>query len=322
MLHVTSGDTAADSIRRALLGGIVLPWHDVLHEGPVPMGLRGEALRRERAAFLASLSHGDAQRIERLLQQRDEVLASFALHDEVVFWFEPDLFDQLQLLQVLEHFAAAERGEVLLTLVETAPADAAAPTGLADLEPPQVAARFADRMLVSEEQIELAAFAWQAFRAPDPTLIERLRGMDLSALPHLSSAFLRHLEQFPSTRSGLGRTERCVLHALSAGARTEADLYRLQAEQEERPYIGRTVFRWYLDLLAAGEQPAIAIDSAAGDESALFRLTERGHHYADGSADFVAENGIDRWWGGVHQHGRSARWRWNETKGHLHSDAR
>jgi hypothetical protein len=31
-----------------------------------------------------------------------------------------------------------------------------------------------------------------------------------------------------------------------------------------------------------------------------------------GEADHVALNGIDRWVGGVHLHGRAARWRWDE----------
>ncbi len=36
MLHLTNGDSAADLIREAGIGGKVLPWRDVLHMGPVP----------------------------------------------------------------------------------------------------------------------------------------------------------------------------------------------------------------------------------------------------------------------------------------------
>lgn len=319
MLHVTSGDAAADSIRRAQLGGIVLPWHDVLHEGPVRMGLGIEALRRERAAFLASLTRGDGARIERLLQQRDDILASFDLHEEVVLWFEADLFDQLQLLQVLERFAAGERADVMLKLVDPAVmAEAGSARSLGELDSPEIERLFRERTWVSEDQVELSCFAWQAFRAPDPTFIERLRGMDLSILPHVSAAFARHLEQFPSVRSGLGRTERAVLRALCAGERSEAELFRAQAEQEERPFLGATVFRWYLAGMAAGEKPAITLTDD-GDGGWIARLTEHGDGYVAGTADFVQANGIDRWRGGVHQHGHVARWRWDEDGGHLRS---
>lgn len=321
MLHVTSGESAADSIRRAELGGVVLPWHDILHEGPVRMGLAPAPLRGERAAFLARLTGGDAARIERMLAHRDDILANFDLHEEVVLWFDADLFDQLQLLQVLDRFAAAERGPVGLTLVDSEPASPGRqrPPGLSELEPHQIARLFAKRALVGEDQIELSAFAWQAFRAPEPVFIERLRGMDLAALPHLSDALGRHLEQFPSVRNGLGRTERVIVGALRDGARRQSALFRVQAAQEERPFLGRSVFAWYLSGLAAGTCPAIVIESDPAGEESVVRLTEDGERYRVGAGDFIADNGIDRWWGGVHQQGHHVRWRWDEETRNLRS---
>lgn len=38
LLHVTNGDSAGNTLRQTSLGGAVLPWQDVLHEGPVPAG--------------------------------------------------------------------------------------------------------------------------------------------------------------------------------------------------------------------------------------------------------------------------------------------
>ena len=35
-LHITNGESAANTLRQTALGGAVLPWQDVLHEGPVP----------------------------------------------------------------------------------------------------------------------------------------------------------------------------------------------------------------------------------------------------------------------------------------------
>ena len=44
-LHVTNGDSAGNTLRQTALGGAVLPWQDVLHEGPVPAGPRRELLQ-------------------------------------------------------------------------------------------------------------------------------------------------------------------------------------------------------------------------------------------------------------------------------------
>jgi len=34
LLHITNGESAGNTLRQTALGGAVLPWQDVLHEGP------------------------------------------------------------------------------------------------------------------------------------------------------------------------------------------------------------------------------------------------------------------------------------------------
>lgn len=55
-LHITNGDVAATVIEKAAIGGEVLPWRDVLHEGPVPAGLSLEQMSEIRAQFIADCS--------------------------------------------------------------------------------------------------------------------------------------------------------------------------------------------------------------------------------------------------------------------------
>ena len=49
-LVITNGDAAGELLRRSLPGTEVLPWRDVLHEGPVPLTTTAEELTvvRER----------------------------------------------------------------------------------------------------------------------------------------------------------------------------------------------------------------------------------------------------------------------------------
>ena len=54
MLHVTNGDSTTATMELAGLAGDLLPWRDVLHEGPVP-DLPQDELRRVRADYLATL---------------------------------------------------------------------------------------------------------------------------------------------------------------------------------------------------------------------------------------------------------------------------
>ena len=89
MLHVTNGDSTVPELSRALGGAPVIPWRDALHEGPVP-DVPDDELRELRARFLGAPPE--------LLRERDEALAAA---EEVTLWFEADLYDQLQIVQIL-----------------------------------------------------------------------------------------------------------------------------------------------------------------------------------------------------------------------------
>lgn len=55
VLHVTNGDAAVPTLRAHGIEGPILPWRDLLHEGPVP-AVEPSRLRELRAAFLSGES--------------------------------------------------------------------------------------------------------------------------------------------------------------------------------------------------------------------------------------------------------------------------
>ncbi|HYW08083.1 MAG TPA: hypothetical protein VE913_14065, partial [Longimicrobium sp.] len=230
-------------------------------------------------------------------------LARFATHDETVLWFEHDLYDQLQLLQVVDWLAEHAPADAPVSLINP-------PEYLGPAAPERIAALFAERRALTGEQRELARRAWAAFRAPDPTEIERVLAGDTGALPFLAAALRRHLEQFPAARDGLSRSERQALEAVADGATTPEAAFAEHNRREDPVWLGDATFFGYLRALAAGPAPLLLTDGA-------LRLTATGRAVLDGRADRVRTNGIGRWLGGVHLHGADARWRWDEAEGRL-----
>src|SRR3954462_12668608 len=100
--HRTNGDAIVPEIESVAPDDPVLPWRDILHEGPVPGGLDDQLLRSERAAFLARSGWGDGVTLLELFERRDRKLLRGADERELWLWFEDDLYDQLQLLQILD----------------------------------------------------------------------------------------------------------------------------------------------------------------------------------------------------------------------------
>jgi len=104
---VTNGDAAVFDIARAagVAPEAIVPWRDVLHDGPVPDELGAEALARVRAAHVAARGWaGEAEALVAFLE-RDARLATHPHEGEVVLWFEDDLYDALQLAQIGDRLA-------------------------------------------------------------------------------------------------------------------------------------------------------------------------------------------------------------------------
>jgi hypothetical protein len=293
-------------IQAAGFPGDVLCWNDVLHEGPVPDVPVAE-LRKVRAQFLADAEWTTYDDVLRELTERDACLAKTAADGEVVLWFEHDLYDQLQLIQIIDQLAGQRADWRHVTLI-----CGAEYLGLST--PDRLRERLPHRIPLNEGIADVARRAWRAFRASDPTaLISLLEtgGARAEAMPFLNAALRRHLEQFPSTRNGLSRSEEQALAAIAAGAATIREAF-VESQRRENPFfLGDTVFADYLQELSKGPSPLVALQDHADPMDAPVSLTDTGAAVLRGAADHVRINGIDRWYGGVHLAGRAVPWRWD-----------
>lgn len=325
MLHITNGDSAATGIRATRIPGEVMAWRDVLVEGPVPGGVGDEALRVIRAGFLAE--QGWATYEEALADQvaRDNILAGLGADDEVVLWFEHDLHDQLQLLQILDRLARRDSGaRVWLIGINQFPGVDVF-HGLGQLSPAQLASLWDTRRPITPEQRDLARSGWVAFRAPDPGPLIALTRGDTSALPFLGAALSRLSQEYPDVASGLSRTEREILQSIEGGATRPHDVMRAVSNLEDAPFRGdsglwlqmRRIGVCASPLLrqASGQRFVPAASYPPSDEyfAQELALTEAGHRALAGKADHVALNGVDRWIGGVHLSGHDVPWRWDSA---------
>ncbi len=330
MLHIHNGDSSADTARQSSLAGEHFAWQESLITGPTPAGLSAGEWQHVRARHLSESYLVNEQECEQSLATQKEKLASFSKQDEVVLWFEHDLFCQLHLVYLLDWFSRHELGKTKLSLICIGEFSGKENfRGLGELTAAELASLFPARQQITSEQIKLAGSAWQAYRSPNPTDMERVLQGDTAALPFLRAALKAHLARFPSTTNGLGRIENLALELIAGGPNTFADLFHRFGDLEAVYGLGDAQFWLALQRMSAAKQPLLAIasgkngaDGENSDQSQLAKIvvpsrariemTKLGESTLRGETDFVALNGIDLWLGGVHLQDQSNMWRWNE----------
>lgn len=312
-LHISNG--GATDVPGTGLARRVVYWRDILHEGPVPEAEPAE-LRGIRADYLAG--HEGVERAEAMRQftERDQALEANR-DGEYVLWFEADLYDQLQIAEILARLAGLGVPAERITLICIGEhAGIARFGGLGELTAEQLrelphtnaCAR------LTPAALELATRAWAAFRAPTPEDLGAIAAARLGELRFLGEAFDRLSREYPATRDGLSLTERRVLAAVADGAPDAGTAFVRAGARETRPYMGDTTCFGRMDWMAEGPHPLLRLDPPGRpvERTTGVRLTATGARVLAGEADQVALNGIDRWIGGVHLQGHRVPWCWDD----------
>ena len=228
----------------------------------------------------------------REFEERDRTLDTHP--GDYVLWFEADLYDQLQIAEILARLAHVDPARITLRQIGE---HVGIPHfgGLGQLEPEQLPAL--PQTPLTADALRLGKRAWEALTAPDP---RGLLEIDRSpVLRFMREAFIRLAQEYPWRRDGLALSERRLL-AGTPGTRYE--LFERAWRKEARPFMGDTFAFDRLDRLA----PLLRRD---GD---VLHLNDAGERILAGEGDFVREHGIDRWIGGVHLVGNEVPWRWDE----------
>lgn len=314
ILNITNGDSAVSLMRLANLPGDYLPWRDILHEGPVPKDLSLEELSGIRVEYIVSQGWGEIERIKESFRQRDQVLKSFDNYQEIILWFEHDLYDQLQLLQILDWFSQQNNLDGRLSIICT-------DNYLGLLTSDQMKNLLRYKQNVTNDQLMLARDAWTAFCDDSPERWKKLLELDTSPLSYLDGAVLRMLQEFPSTRNGLSQTAQKALKIVANGELSPGKLFAEYQKTEERRFLGDSSFWNILNDLLDAQKPLLKLSkdktlSVPITAEQQLDITEEGVAVLVGKIDWLQIKPINRWIGGVHLLPSNV-WRWDEESSKL-----
>ncbi len=320
-LHITNGDGAASIIKASVISGDVLPWRDPMHQGPFPAGLSLDDLRPIRAKHLSGPGP-DFSEAERDFRLRDEHLRSATQYERVILWFEHDLLDQLQILQILDWFAKVDLNDTELEIIcinDFPSFDQF--RGIGQLDTVQMASLFDHRVPVTSEMMTLAGAGWLSFRSEDPRDLIQFLQSDLHCLPFLRDALIRHLEDYPSAITGLTRTERQILSLVENGVHDPLGLFLQNMDRESALYLGDWGTYAVIEILCRAELLSCATApfwyyATSAEERGAFKeqkltLTDKGQKSMVGQIALASLIDRDQWLGGVHIKSGKSHWAWD-----------
>ena len=275
----------------------------MLVAGPVRAGLSSHEWIEERARFLSGNFDENLLRTRTELLNQEQMIDQARHDEEVVLWFEHDLFCLVNFLYLLGRLAKARHLAIIWC-----------PQLLGTMSEGELAKTFESRSAATPAMLRSGASAWEAYASDDPTALNRWVA-DTTEFAFLRDGFLLHASRFPSVRGGLGAVEKIAMEGIANGANDFLSLFGRFNDVLPRWGFGDSYFMDHLRRLASCAVPMITMTQVEGatPPKTLLALTPAGQNVLDAKVDFIELNNAALWLGGAHLT-RERIWRWDEQR--------
>lgn len=285
MIHIHNGDVVAALARRSDIPGEHLPFRESLVSGRVDRELSIDT----RANALAEFSGHELLRVSNDLFEQGQRLDAAKEQDEIVLWFEHDLFCLVHFVYLLQRLAGARLSYVWH------------PEPLGQLDERELHLLFDSRAAVTPSMLQTASDVWRDYTSSDAATLNRWTVHGTPDFPFLQQGLALHASRFPSRQNGLGTIEQRALALIASGATDFATLFPLIDPDPPRFGFGDGDVLRQLRSMAQRAVPLITISEAEGSPpKAIFAITPMGERVLKGEVDDTAINDPDVWLGGVH----------------------
>ncbi len=210
-LHITNGNSLTDYLRELDFTEDILTWQEMLCEGPTIPAIDSDAFFEIRAEFLKNYYdiEVDIDELHKELSKLDDV----GNYTEINLWFEYDLFCHINLLGVINLLHQKEIDKPLYLICSGRIKGEKSLKGLSELNPEQLKSHYNNKVLLTQEDIDLAIALWRTYCGTDHNILKPYIVTN-SSFEYMSNCLKAHLKRFPHQKSGLNVLEDNILRLL------------------------------------------------------------------------------------------------------------
>ncbi|EAR01422.1 DUF1835 domain-containing protein [Maribacter sp. HTCC2170] len=227
LLHITNGDSLTERLKSLDLKGDIITWREMLCEGKTLTNVGSETFWKTRFEFLnKNYKVSKSWFIEKTLKEYRS-LCNHKQQDNIVLWFEYDLFCQVNMLAVIS-WLKTHRKYANISLVCSGNEDESDKLyGLGELDNDYLMKLYENRTELSMNDIEYADYVWQLYCSDNPIRLENLTDFKNYKFDYLSDAIKAHLRRFPTIKNGLNSLENNILQlSLDEKPKSKRELLR------------------------------------------------------------------------------------------------
>jgi hypothetical protein len=207
-LHITNGSVLTNYLRELDFAEDILTWQEMLCEGPTIPAIASKEFFTIRAEFLKEYYDIEVNNNE--LQHELSKLENVEKYSEINLWFEYDLFCHINLLGVISLLHQKEIKKPLYLICSGRVEGEKNLKGLGELNPDQLKYHYDHKVLLTQEDIDLAIALWRTYCGTDHNILKPYI-VTKSNFKYMTNCLKAHLKRFPHQKSGLSVLEDNIL---------------------------------------------------------------------------------------------------------------
>jgi len=291
-LHITISDSISENILELNLEGKIVVWREMLCEGPTTFELGTPEFIALRTQFLSENYQVSAKDYKEQFLDELEKLDHLEACEEIILWFEFDLFSHINMLAAISHLIENEIDVPVYLVCSKKVKGEKESIPLSHLPLKILQKHYEQRIHLNQDDLEMANLMWQLYNGENPQKLKNLIKVKTN-FEYLSSSIRAHIERFPNAITGLNTLEKNILRLIKNHNITSMNQL-LGYSLEYQGYYG------YIDIQIHRVINKLQLFYEVRDDK--IELTPEGNEALNASRNFYRVLKNDEFFGGVNMY--------------------